>query len=228
MISIVWEPWYDPSDHIISCFCYLSILASGARSDIRTDTVLEYDISPSPHILSRPRQQADIYTEIREDGSNDSNNEEDECTPLIPQKRPQHKIKRNRHATYPFGENSQEEAESAPVVYSNSCCNIHSYPHDNLKEISLLFSNSYQNTVAGSGFINFTLRTEPHNILKSFNIQDKAPIIKKVKEWDLKYRGSNTPKVSKPMSAYSFLPCHASDSPDILKKVQCWEMRDGM
>lgn len=154
--------------------------------------------------------------------------EENECTPLIVQERPRHKIKRRRHDTYPFGEISLKDKEPAPAVSDNSCCNRHSHPYDNWKEIVLYSYNNNPNTVAGSGFTNFTLRTEPHNILKSFNIQDKAPIIKKVNEWDLKYRRSNTPKVSKPMSAFSFLTCHASDRPDILEKVQSWEMKEGI
>lgn len=207
-------------------FCYLSILANGATSNIVRDEVVENDNSSSL-ILSRPRQQADLCTEICEDGNNDSSSEEDEHTPLIPQNRPQHKTKRKRYDTYPFCENSLEEEESAPAVSGNSCCNRHSCPYDNVKDISLYSNNNNQNTVPDSGFINFTLRTEPHNILKSFNIQDKASIINQVKEWDLKYRRPNTPNVSKPMSVYNFLTCHASNSPDILEKVKCWEMKDG-
>lgn len=210
--------------------CYLSILANGATSNTGRNEVLQYDNSSSS--LSRPRQQTDTYTDICEDGSKDSSSEEDEYTPLIPQKRPRYTIEpRRRYKSETICEYEidfiQREVESTAATADKICCNRHSYPYDNLKDISLYSYNSDQNNGHGSGFIDFTLRTEPHNILKSFNIQDKSPIIKKVKEWDLKYRWSNTLQVTKPMSAFSFLTCHASNRPDILEQVQCWEMKDG-
>ena len=212
-------------------FCYLSILANGATSNIDRDEVVENDNSSSSPILSRPQQQAYTYTEICEAGNTDSSGEEDEHTPLIPQKRPQQRTKRRRYTSDSMCEYkmySLLEEASTPVMADNISCNRHSCSYDNLKEISLYSNNNNQNTVPDSGFINFTLRTEPHKILESFNIQDKASIIKKVKGWDLKYRRPNTPNVSKPMSAFSFLTRHASNSTDILEKVKCWEMKDGM
>lgn len=164
------------------------------------------------------------YKELDEIHNNSETDDEgdDETRPLI-SKSATLRRQRTRLYTYPFCGYQADDSESDVNVCDieldtlSSHSKRSSYPDVSYRRVSV------ESNILEFGFIDFTLRQEPHKIISSFNAPGINSMIEKVQEWDRKYEWSEKNSSTNTHSAHIFLAKYARGQKSALQKVKQWE-----